>query len=103
MLVPLQEILAEAIGSSPTSQKIQIEYKKLTDRFGSEYAVLLEAGVEEVSAVVGEKAACALHKVRSGNIYIDPGYDGVFGVVKIWEQEKGEKKKEDKKEQMSLF
>ena len=29
----------------------------------------------------------ALEKVRAGDIFIDPGYDGVYGEVHIWGKE----------------
>jgi len=101
-LVPLQEILSEIIGGIPTSQKIQNEYKKLVDSAGGEFNILLNTPTGEITKLSGVKVAEAIQKVRIGDIYIDPGYDGVFGKVKIW----GEKKKQEEtgqKEQMSLF
>ncbi len=101
-LVPLQEILAEAIGGLPASQRIQDEYKKLTDYFGGEFKILLETNTSDIAKISGLKVAEAIQKVRIGDIYIDPGYDGVFGKVKIWGDEK-KKEEEQQKEQMSLF
>lgn len=101
-LVPLQEILSEAIGGLPASQNIQNEYKKLTDYFGDEFKVLLEVNTSDIAKISGLKVAEALDKVRKGDIVVDPGYDGVFGVVKIWSDEK-KKEEEQQKEQMSLF
>ncbi len=100
-LVPLQEIIAEVFGGLPTAQKTQDEYKKLVDNFGSEFKVLLETSLEDITKISGPKISDALHKVRTGDIFIDPGYDGVFGKVKIWNEEK--KQTEEQKEQMSLF
>ncbi|MCL4338073.1 endonuclease Q family protein [Patescibacteria group bacterium] len=103
MLVPLQEILAEAIGGLPTSQNIQNEYRKLTDHFGGEFNILLHVKTDDITRMSGSKVAEALQKVRTGDIYVDPGYDGVFGVVKIWGEEKEAAQKEEKKDQLSLF
>lgn len=100
MLVPLQEILAEAIGSMPTSQSVQNEYKKLTDNFDGEFEILLKTKIEDITKVSGPRVAEGIQKIRDGNIVVDPGYDGVFGKVKIWGDEK---KEEKKKEQLSLF
>lgn len=101
-LVPLQEIIAEVFGGSPTAQKTQDEYNKLVSNFGSEFKVLLETSIEDITKISGPKIADALHKVRTGDIFIDPGYDGVFGKVKIQSEEK-KQGEENQKEQMSLF
>ncbi len=105
-LVPLQEILAEAIVGLSTSQKIQNEYKKLIDNFGGEFNVLLKTDKEKIEEVSGSRVREAIEKVRSEDIVVDPGYDGVFGIVKIWDKEKKiveEKLPEKPKEQLSLF
>lgn len=101
-LVPLQEILSEAIGSMVTSDKAQSEYQKLVEALGGEFSVLLRSDISEISRISGEKIAEGVDKVRKGDIVIDPGYDGVFGIVKIWGNEK-EKLVDESKEQLSLF
>ncbi|MBI3384643.1 hypothetical protein HY030_00435, partial [Candidatus Gottesmanbacteria bacterium] len=102
MLVPLQEILAEAIGGLVTSDKVQNEYLKLVEALGGEFDVLLTSDVSEIAKISGEKVAEGIDKVRKGDIVIDPGYDGVFGVVKIWGNEK-DKIIDEEKKQLSLF
>lgn len=102
MLVPLQEILAEAVGGLPTSQNVQNEYKKLTDHFGGEFEVLLGIDTVNITKISGPKVAEAISRVRNGDIVVDPGFDGVFGKVKIWNEEK-EQGGEKPKEQLSLF
>lgn len=103
MSVPLQEILAESVGSLVTSQSVQNEYKKLTDYFAGEFKVLLATSPSEIEKISGPKVAEAITKVRNGDIAVDPGYDGVFGVVKIWPKNKDARKQDTVKEQLSLF
>jgi len=98
MLVPLVEILAESLGSGVSSQIVETEYNRLVNEFNSEFNVLLKVKIEEIARVAGEKVAEGIRRVRGGKIFVDPGYDGVFGTVKIW----GEKEKEPEK-QMTLF
>ncbi len=100
MLVPLMEILAEVKNSSSSSQIVENEYNYLTNYFGSELAILLTIPIEEITQVGGEKLAEGIRKVREGEIFVDPGFDGVFGTVKIWGEEK---EVEEEKKQMNLF
>ncbi len=103
MLVPLQEIIAECIGSPVASPKVQIPYFKLTDALGGEFAVLLYASKEDIAKIVGERIAAGVEKVRAGDIVIDPGYDGVFGVVKLWREGETPPLVDASKEQLSMF
>jgi hypothetical protein len=43
-------------------------------------------------------------KDRRGDLVIDPGYDGVYGVVKIWREEEGKDGREEgNAPQLGLF
>jgi len=101
MLVPLSEILAESFGSLPTSQSVINEYNNLTDNLGGEFKVLLEIPIEEISKISRPKVSEGIERVRKGEIVVEPGYDGVFGEVKIWPNK--EEKTEEEKKQLSLF
>lgn len=100
MLVPLQEIISEAIGSPVGSPKTTMLYDRLVAELAGEFAVLLTAAIPDIGRVGGERLAEAVDKVRRGDIVIEPGYDGVFGEVKIW----GEGMARDmSKEQLVMF
>jgi len=101
MIVPLLEIIAEVMENTVSSQTVINRYEQMVEKFGSEFDVLLKTPIELISQIFGEKTAEAINKVRQGQIFVDPGYDGVFGTVKIWPDAEGQK--EEKKEQMSLF
>lgn len=84
-LVPLQEIIAEVIGSPVTSKKVKESYFKLIAKFGNEIEILTETNPDSVGEVAeNESLAEALRKVRTGDIFIEPGFDGVYGQVHIW-------------------
>lgn len=103
MLVPLQEIIHEAIGSPVLSKKTQAVYTKLIEVFGNEFTVLLHTKKEYIAEVAGERVAEGIEKVRTGNIVIDPGYDGVFGIVKIWKKDGDKGLVDESKQQIGLF
>ncbi len=84
MLVPLQQVIAEAMKSTPTSQKVLSEYKKLAQTLGGEINVLTKANLSAISKLSGSKIAAGVDKNRNGQISVDPGFDGVYGKVKIW-------------------
>lgn len=103
MLVPLQEIIAECLGSPVTSPKVQKPYQSLLDHFGGEFTVLLKASVAEIKTIAGERIGEGIVKVRRGDIVIDPGYDGVFGVVKLWRDDEEKPLVDASKEQLRIF
>ncbi|MBI2405165.1 hypothetical protein HYV22_03235 [Candidatus Gottesmanbacteria bacterium] len=103
MLVPLQEIIAESIGSPVASPKVQGPYQTLTDALGGEFNVLLSVSISDITKAAGERVAQGIEKVRRGDIVIDPGYDGVFGVVKIWKEGEEKPLLDSSKEQLSMF
>lgn len=100
-LVPLNEIIAETIGSPVASLKVKALFDQVTEKFTSEFEVLLKTPIDDISKAFGENLAEAILKVRNGNIFISPGFDGEFGVVKI--EFSNENEKEEKLEQESLF
>lgn len=103
MLVPLLQIIAEALDTAPTTQKVLNEYKKLTTVLGSEIKILTKVDIGEIAKISGGKVAEGVSKVRKGDLVIDPGYDGVFGVVKIWGSEKEQTMEEIEIPQLGLF
>jgi PHP family Zn ribbon phosphoesterase len=103
MLVPLQEIIAEAIGSPVASKKTQFFYTKLTDELGGEFNVLLHTTKEDIEHSSTPRIAEGVEKARTGDIVIDPGYDGVFGVVKIWKEGDENPLVDSSHEQLPIF
>jgi len=82
-LVPLDEIIADAVGQTTGTKKVNSEYKNLINNFGDEFKVLLEISLENLAKVTLPGIAEGILKVREGKVYIEPGYDGVYGKIKI--------------------
>ncbi|MFH0942961.1 MAG: endonuclease Q family protein [Candidatus Beckwithbacteria bacterium] len=103
MLVPLQEIIAEALYTGTASKKVDELYETMIRTLGNELEILLKKDSEEITKIAGERVAEGVKLVRSGEIVVKPGYDGEFGVVKIWPSLDSENQVQLKSEQPSLF
>jgi len=97
-LVPLNEIIAESLFSTVSGQKVKTLFDQLCHKFGSEVNVLLKVSKEEIAREAGARVAEGVNKVRRGDIAILPGFDGQYGIVKIWGEGKPVTKKEEKTE-----
>jgi len=83
-LVPLVEVLAEVVGTGPSSKKVSGAYRNFLTCLGPELFILRQAPLEDLARVGGEAAAEAVRRVREGELQIEPGYDGEYGTVRIF-------------------
>lgn len=102
MLVPLIEVLSEVEKSGISSKKVVEKYEFLVNSLGSEFDILINLSLDEIEKTGGSRLKEAVSKVRSGDIVIEPGYDGLFGKVRIW-KEKNDSKEKEAIDQASLF
>ena len=82
-MVPLVDIISAVLGRGPNTKGVQRIYTNVVSAAGSELHALLWATESELAAVGGETLASAIIKVRTGDIQVEPGYDGVYGKVSI--------------------
>jgi len=90
-LVPLPEIIADVLGVLSGAKQVETEYKKLIEKFDNEFKILLEASQSELETATLSEIAEGIMRIREGKVNIEPGYDGVFGKIRIFSQ--GEQKK----------
>jgi len=98
-LIPLEEIIAEALGVGRDTVVVRNEYLKLCRQYGSEFEVLINVSATELVNVTQERIAIAVEKARRGEIIINPGYDGEFGKVRIFAEDRSR----SAQEQLGLF
>lgn len=99
-LIPLEEIIAEALGVRVGTKSVENEYDRMVERGGSEFHILLEATPDELTSFVPTKILEGIIRMRQGKVSIIPGHDGVYGKITLFPEEK---EGEEPKEQLKLF
>ncbi|MBI5045522.1 MAG: DNA helicase UvrD [Candidatus Niyogibacteria bacterium] len=83
-LVPLDEVVSEALGVGTASKKVKEKYNNLIVKFGSELNILLNVSPKELESAGESRIAEAVRRLREGRVNIKPGYDGEYGEVSIF-------------------
>ncbi len=99
-LIPLLEILLETNHSQTKSLQA---YENLTSSLGTEFDILMKKPYSEIQQAAGDKLEQAIRIVRERQAFVDPGFDGVFGKVKIFSAENSEKTAQTEESQLGLF
>lgn len=84
-LVPLPEIISEILGVGPAAKSVTKEYERLISKFGSEFSILREVPTEDISRdfpLLGE----GISRLRKGQVIKHAGYDGEYGVIRLFEE-----------------
>ena len=90
-LIPLPEIIAEALGIvGITSQTVQKEYFSLLENLGNELRILNKIPREDLEKNTTPIITEGIMRVRDGQVEINPGYDGEYGTIKIFEKSEKE-------------
>ena len=83
-LMPLQELLADSMGATTASKKVQAAYDAAISSLGPELYILRECPIERIENTCGTLAAEAMRRLRSGNVIREAGYDGEYGVISLF-------------------
>ena len=86
-LIPLPEILAEAHNVGSTSKRVQQSYEYLLTQLGSEVAILQDIPPEEIERIGGGLLAEGIRRMREGKVNAEAGYDGEYGVIKLFDDQ----------------
>ena len=86
-LVPLPEVIAASTGHSAASGKVEAEYGKMVKNLGAEFCILREVPLEDIKNVSGSRIAEGIRRLREGRVERIPGYDGEYGVIRLFRQD----------------
>ncbi len=95
-IVPLKHILADYYSVNDKSKRVQEQYFSLIKNFGNEFSILLDWDLNRLKEGMSEDLAQGIIDVRNGKVIIKPGYDGVYGTVKIFKNGLKNAKKQTK-------
>jgi PHP family Zn ribbon phosphoesterase len=84
-MIPLAEILSELEGTGVDSKKVNTAFIKAINFAGNELGLLNEMPLREIhvfNPLLGE----AIRRMRSGEVRRIPGYDGVYGSIRLFDK-----------------
>jgi superfamily I DNA/RNA helicase len=88
-LIPLRELTAELLETGAASKKTSAAYARLVEKAGSEFSLLMDMSLKDIRSlkcpgISGELLARALGRMRAGQVFLTPGYDGEYGFVRVF-------------------
>lgn len=86
-LVPLPEIIGSVLQVGPTSKRVQAAYETMLSTHGPELEILRETPVEAIAKTGDPLIAEGIRRMREGEVHIAPGYDGVYGKIRVFSDE----------------
>ena len=84
-LVPLGEVLGEVMQRGPATKGVRQALGELRAKLGPELYILRQAPLEDLKRVGGPLLAEAIDRMRAGRVWLEGGYDGEFGVVRLFD------------------
>jgi uncharacterized protein (TIGR00375 family) len=84
-LIPLEDVLSEVFQVGVKTKKVNHAYHKLIQNHGSEFDILCQEPKASLEKNNIPLLAEAIVRMREGRLFFDPGYDGEFGRVRIFD------------------
>jgi DNA helicase-2/ATP-dependent DNA helicase PcrA len=86
-LVPLPEVLGEIAATGPGSKTVERGYGRLLAALGSELSILQSVPLEDIARAESSLLAEGIARLRAGNVIRDAGYDGEYGVIRLFQDD----------------
>ena len=93
-LVPLREILSEILQVGVSSKAVTNTYEGLIQKLGSELDVLRLVPTEDISKAHSPMLGEAMSRLRAGKVIRQAGYDGEYGVIRLFKDNELKTKKQ---------
>jgi len=84
-LVPLHEVIGEIQGFGPGSKRVERSYQHLVTSLGSELDILNNIPIEDIRQADDGLLGEAISRLRAGDVIREGGYDGEYGVIRLFE------------------
>ncbi|HYB55153.1 MAG TPA: UvrD-helicase domain-containing protein [Alphaproteobacteria bacterium] len=84
-LVPLPEVLSELASTGPASLSVERSYDRLVASLGPELAILQAVPLDDIARADSSLLAEAIARLRAGRVIREAGYDGEYGVIRLFE------------------
>jgi len=98
-LIALPEVIGSVLGVGANTKKVKTVYDRLLSTLGPELQILRELSVDTIAAAGELLIAEGIRRMRAGEVDLQPGYDGVYGVVRVF----NEAERQQLRGQESLF
>jgi len=85
-LIPLPEVLSEILGVGPKSKKVSGVYERLLRQLGPELPLLTRTPLQDLRRTESSVLAEAIERLRTGKVIREAGYDGEYGVIRLFEE-----------------
>jgi DNA helicase II / ATP-dependent DNA helicase PcrA len=83
--VPLAEVLGEIGECGAGSKSVERRYDRLVSTLGAELSILGDTPIEDIAKADSTLLAEAITRLRAGQVICDAGYDGEYGVIRLFE------------------
>jgi len=93
-VVPLAELIAQAMGRGVATKGVQAAYLALTDKI-PEFHALLRTSFDELATATSPEVVEAVRRMRLGKVSVEPGFDGQYGTVHMFSESERKKKKQE--------
>jgi uncharacterized protein (TIGR00375 family) len=85
-LIPLTEIIAETLKVGANSRAVDRQYLSLLETLGNEFRILMDCPVADIKKAGTPEISEAVSRMRKGEVHIEPGFDGEYGKIRIFDR-----------------